>query len=451
MRGEGLSSRHDINWTEGMFVQPHHFQQAFRSQNQKVNDLILDYLPFPNGIKSIQISEADCENYNFSVLELEARLPDGCGLFFPGNCFIETRNFKNFIDANKGKVEVFLALPSHTDQEPNCLRFNQDPLGGVKYRHLSKIKEFPDTVTGDSPRQLEVSFYNPKILFSGESAFGYTTLKIAEVEISTQYGSKPRLSECYVPPCLDIQGSSILRHIFRETGNRLVAKNRSLRGYWKSKTTAGTMKSRDAMKVQTIAAITNQFIQLQSVPRLHPFPVYMKMADLIGQLSIYTDDDRMIQAPAYDHDNLFDCFSKADQCIVHLLSKLEEISYESRTFERKDGLLICPIEPKWLEDEMEFYICFESKDPETMVQMKAQGLKVAPLPLMAVLNQRRIRGIEMEGPVHHLSSLPASTQFHYFKLSREHALFKKLDENPELAIWGDHNFSELTTLYLLGS
>ena len=446
-----MSSRHEINWTEGMFVQPHHFQQAFRSQNQKQNDLVLDYIPFPEGIKTLSISESDCENHNFSIAELEARLPDGSALFFPGNCFIESRNFKNFIDANKGTVEVFLGLPAHTDQEPNCLRFNQDPLGGVKYRHISKIKEFPDMVTGDTLRQVEVSYYNPKVLFSGESTFGYTILKIAEVELSTQYGSKPRLSKTYVPPCIDLHGSSILKHIFRETGNRLIAKNRSLRAYWKSKSTAGTMKSRDMLKVQTIASITNQFLQLQAVPRLHPFPVFMKMVELIGLLSIYSENDQMVLAPTYDHEKLFSCFTQAEANIVHLLGKLEEISYESRTFERKEGLLVCPIELKWLDEGKDFYICFESKDPESMVEVKAQGLKVAPQPLIAILNQRRIRGIDMEGPVHHLSSLPISPQFHYFKLSKEHALFKKLDENPVLAIWGDHNFSELTTLFLVGA
>jgi type VI secretion system protein ImpJ len=211
------------------------------------------------------------------------------------------------------------------------------------------------------------------------------------------------------------------------------------------------MKSRDATKVQTIASISNQFIQLQAAPRLHPYTLFMKMVELIGLLSIYSDDDKMVGVPTYDHDNLYSCFSKADQSIVHLLSKLEEISYESRTFELKDGLLVCPLELEWLDSGKEFYICFESKDPESMIEIKSQSLKVAPKPLISILNQRRIRGIEIEGPMHHLSALPISPHFHYFKISREHALFKKLNETPELAIWGDHSFSELTTLYLLGS
>lgn len=446
-----MASRHDINWVEGMFVQPHHFQQAFHSQNQKMTDQVLDYQAFPHGIKHLSVSESDCENFNFNINELQARLPDGTSLVFPGNCFVESRNFKNFIDAQKGVVEVMIALPSHTDQEPNCLRFNQEPLGGVKYRHLSKIKEFNDSNSGDNLRQVEVSYFNPTILFSGESTYGYTTLKIAEVELSSKYGSKPTLSQSYVPPCIDLHGSPLLKHIFRETGNRLVAKNRSLRAYWKSKTTAGSMKSRDMLKVQTIASITNQFVQLQTAPRLHPFPVYMKMCELIGMLSIYSEQDDMVQPLDYDHDQLYACFQKAEQSIIHLLSKIEEVSYESRTFERKEGLLVCPLETKWLQEEYEFYICFESKDPESMVQMKAQGLKLAPQPLIAVLNQRRIRGIDMEGPKHHVAALPSSPNHHFYRVSREHALFKKLEEHGVLAIWGDHNFSELTTLYLLGA
>lgn len=444
-----MVSGQDINWYEGQFIQPHHFQQAFLLGEERQYYQLRDYLPFFPGVSHVEISEGDCENYALNVVALDCRLPDGTRITFPGNSVIESRSFKDHIDEHQGRLDVLIALPMITEMEPNCLRFNQTPMGGVKYRYVSKMVEVNDVVSGSNPQQVEVKLLNPKILFSDESTYGYDCIKIAQVERSAKYGSTPKLKREFVPPTIALQSSPFLLHIMRETANRLVAKNRILRAYWKNRNTAAMMKARDALKVQSVAAATNGFVQLTSADRIHPFPVYVKMAEIIGTLSIYTDSDDHVELPPYDHNDLGACFQKAEQCIVHLLAMLEEQTFESRVFEPKDNMLLCPMEAQWFEERFEHYICFESKLEETEVTRLAQALKVAPENLMERLNQRRIRGMDLSGPAHHLGALPSSPSHHYFKISRQHALFPKLIEAPMLAIWGNFEFSELTTLYIV--
>ncbi|MCB1049741.1 MAG: type VI secretion system baseplate subunit TssK [Acidobacteria bacterium] len=438
----------DINWSEGQFIQPHHFQQMGLFNDAQLASLIRHYVPHFHGISQLKTSESDCENYSFRILEMDLRLNDGTRLQFPENCVIEPRDFKEFMDAQQGRIEVFIALPLITDMEPNCLRFNQTPMGGVKYRYISKMVESNDLVSGSNPQQIEVKLYNPRILFSGESQYGYTCLKIAELERSAKYGSTPKIRAEYIPPTISLRASPRLMHIFRETGNRLLAKNRLLRAYWRNKNTAAMMKTRDALKVQALAVATNGFMQFGSSELIHPYPVYCKMAELIGMLSLYTDQDNMTEIPSYDHNNLGECFSRAEACIIHLLATLEEQSFESRVFESRDQLLVCQMEPKWFENR-DFYICFESKVEEAEVVRAVMGLKVSPLSHIEILNQRRIRGMDLEGPAHHLANVPGSPHHHYFKIATQHALYEKLKENPVLAIWGSYEFSEITTLYIV--
>ncbi len=444
-----MVSGRDISWSEGQFIQPHHFQQAALHAEGHLGDLIRDYQPHGYGVAHISIADGDCENYVLHILELECRLTDGTRIRFPENAVIESRSFKDIIDTYQGRVEVFLGLPIITELEPNCLRFNQTPMGGIKYRYVTKVIEANDVNSGSNPQQLEVKLFNPKILFSGESTYGYEAVKIAEVERSAKYGSTPKIRKEFVPPTITLSSSPLLLNVMRETGNRLLAKNRILRSYWKHKNTATLMKARDALKVQAIAAATNAFMQFSSIDRIHPFTIYLKMAEIIGMLSIYSENDAHVEVPTYDHDNLGECFSKAESCIVKLLAMLEEASFESRVFEPKDGMLACPIEMAWFDEKYELYICFESKQDEAEVTRQVYGLKISPESHMALLNQRRIRGMDTEGPIHHLPALPASPHHHYYRVSKQHPLFEKLRENPILSIWGPFQFSELTTLFIV--
>lgn len=442
-------SARDINWSEGLFVQPHHFQQAFLNLEERLAHFPTDYVPHFHGVSQLSISESDCENYNFHIEEISCRFPDGIRITYPGNAVIESRQFKERLDSNQGRIEVFLGLPKLNTVEPNVLRYDSRPLGGVKYRYISKVEEIGDLVTGKNTQELEVKLFNPKILFSGESTFGYDVVKIAEVERSGQFNSVPELDKEYVPPCFSVKASAYLQHIMREVGNRLIAKNRTLREYWKSKDTATLMKARDALKVQSLAVSTNSFLQLSSGAVVHPFVLYSKIAEIIGMLSIYCEDDRFVEVPIYDHDNLAKCYKSAHANMIKLLSLLEELSYEARVFEISGESLNVEFDARWFDDKYEHYICFEAKQEEPEVLRHLGGLKIAPENIIPILNQRRMRGIDLEGPVRHLSHIPTSPYHHYFKIPVGHALFRKLQDHPVLSIWGTTQFAELVTLYIL--
>ncbi len=439
----------NVNWTEGLFVQPHHFQQAFLNLENQIASIIEDYLPHYTGISLLRFSESDCENYNFHITELDCRFPSVTRIRFPGNALIDSRTFQEQIDTNKGQLEVFLGLPTISDRDANCLRFDEKALGGTKYRYTSKVEKVYDLVSGGNEREVEVKYFNPKILFSGESTYGYETIRLAVVERSGQFGSVPRTDPKHIPPCVTVEASPVLEEIMRETGNRLIARNRSLRSYWKHKDTAALMKARDAFKVQTLAMATNGFNQFTSTRCIHPFTLYTRMAEIIGLLSIYCEEDRYVEVPVYDHDNLGPCFATAQENLVKILSLLEEASYESKVFEIDEEGLHCTLETRWLEERYTLYICFESALDETRASRQVNTLKVASKNLLPVLNKRRIRGMNLEGPLHHLPHLPTSGKHHYFRIPRDQTYFPKLEDFPTLGIWGEHQFAELVTLYIV--
>lgn len=443
----------DVNWSEGLFILPHHFQQNQLQIQQLQTELLRDFQPHYYGFGHLKIADGDCENHIFRAAEFDCRLPDGTRLTFPGNCQVEAREFKEALDGHGGELEVYLGLPTSTELEPNCLRFNQQPMGGMRYRHITRMVEVQDYSTGKNPQQVEAKLYNPKILFQGEPQFGYDCLKIAVIERSAKYGSTPKIKRESPPPLINIRASLYLTDILRETTNRLLAKNRQLRAFWNSKGTSAFMKLKEALKVQAIAQSSAAFRQLNCVDRLHPFTVYLKMVELIGMLSIYSFDDRIVDPPEYDHNHAATCFKKVEHFIIELLALLEESSYESRVFRDAEGMLTCDLDRNWLEPKFELYIGFESAVPVADVMAAVSELKVAPQDQIAMLNLRRLRGMQLDGPLPHVEGLPKTNDMHVFHLSRNHPLFTRLkdQEQPSLAVSGDYQFSKLTTLYVLQS
>lgn len=448
-----MSKGVDVNWSEGLFILPHHFQQNQLQMQHLQTEMLRDFQPHYFGFGQLKIADGDCENHIFRVAEFDCRMPDGTRLTFPGNCQLEAREFKDALDAQGGELEVYLALPTITELEPNCLRFNQQALGGMRYRHITRMVEVQDYNSGKNAQQVEAKLLNPKILFQGEPQFGYDCVKIAVIERSAKYGSTPKIKREVPPPLTNIRASSYLTDILRETTNRLLAKNRQLRAFWNAKGTSAFMKLKEALKVQAIAQSSAGFRQLNSVDRLHPFTVYLKMVELIGMLSIYSFDDRIVDPPEYNHNNPGLCFKKVEQFIIELLALLEESSYESRVFRDAEGILTCAMDLAWLDPKYELYIGFESGSSEAEVAALAAELKVAPQDQIAMLNLRRLRGMNLEGPIQHVEGLPKPANLHLFRLSRNHPLFNRLkdQEQPVLAVSGNYQFSKLTTLYVLQS
>lgn len=452
-----------INWTEGTFIQPHHFQQAFLDLEERQNAMIQDYIPHYVGVAQLEIAPLD--GYQFDVLQIDCRFPDGTRILGGSrvsepNAKIEAREFREHFEMAQNRLSVYLGLPKIQYSQKNCLRFDEERLGGKRYRYISEEETVPDLISGENKRVVEYKLYRPQLLFrwrgkegeTGDSTDGYDFLKIAELELGTQkgeYKSVPQQRAEYVPPCIVLSASPLLSRYFSEILSRLKAKHLNLRDYWKHKDTAMVMKTRDTFKVQAVTAAALGLRQFESLKRLHPFTLYVKLAEIMGTLSIYTPDDRLITIPDYNHDDLGGCYGKMHENLEKLLALLEEVIYEDRLFQAKNSeLLGCLMEPTWFEDKRDLFICFESPLPEHEVVPLVAGLKVASEDQIGFLNEKRLYGVKLEGPVHHLTSLPSGPTRHYFRLPRDTIFFPKLKENPNLAIWGKQ-FAELVRLFVV--
>ena len=134
------------------------------------------------------------------------------------------------------------------------------------------------------------------------------------------------LSKRYIPPCLSISASPVLAGLLREIRDLLTAKGRELREY-KRQQLVHTMEmgSRDTVYLLMMQMV-NRYIPLfhhyLEVEETHPCPMYALLRQMIGEFSTFSEASRCWGAPAYRHDQLWECFDAAIRVVKELLSEL---------------------------------------------------------------------------------------------------------------------------------
>lgn len=450
----------NIHWTEGIFLEPHHFQQAFLDMEVRISSLTADYIPYFHGISRLEIGP--CEDYRFEIRAIDCRFPDGTRIvggsqIAEGNAQIEARDFLDLKLTPENRLHVYLGIPQLNAGVKSFAKKGEEPEDLRHCRYVVVEEAVPDLAMGQNERVVAHKLYRANIIFRPEQVpeeaiADCDLLKIAEVEMVAHHGDhapKPRLSTHYIPPSLCVSASSELSSYFDEILKKIERINQSMRDQWRTNNGASLMKPRDTFKQQTIAAALLTLRQLKVMPKMHPFTLYVKLAELMGNLSIYTEEDSFLQVPEYNHEQLGACFSTIWDKLSDLLQQIYDTVYEVGFFSvNADNLLSCSVQPDWLKPHRKLYICFGSSLPEEQVVKHVSNLKVAPENLMTMLNERRLRGMKLQGPSHYVPGLPGGPNRHFFELTQDGIFFQKLKDHPVLAIMGK-SFAEAVALFVV--
>ena len=78
-----------MHWSEGQFLQQHHFQQLQKALYNQIYQERSLYTPYPEGLISINVDTDALRSRRVFINSLCAVMPDGVGLSMPGNIEIE--------------------------------------------------------------------------------------------------------------------------------------------------------------------------------------------------------------------------------------------------------------------------------------------------------------------------------------------------------------------------
>lgn len=415
-----------VIWTEGMFLQPQHFQQHDRYIQHLLVNRPGFVAPFNWGITELKLDTHLLTLGKIAIKSCKAILPDGTAIDIPGQ---EEAPLPLDLDEGIVDSEVYIALPLSRAGVPEAA-FTDD-----KYRYRIDTVEISDSTQGiDAIAPIQVGRLSLKLLLEHDDLQGYSCIPIARIQ-EVRANHQVVLDDTFIPPCIEVQASSELASIIQEIqsllnyrGNMLVER---LTG-----AATGVAEIADFMLLQIINRYEPLFLHFTQKQGLHPEQLYRILVQLAGELATFTSTQRRCpKLPEYKHNELDSTYLGIVQELRRALSMvLEETAVAIKLEERQPSTWVATLADKNLLNRAVFVLAVYANMPQESIrtQFPAQA-KIAPVEEIRNLVNRALPGIDLQLLQTAPRQIPFHSNYTYFSLNREHPYWKSLSQSAAIA------------------
>jgi type VI secretion system protein ImpJ len=440
-------------WHQGLFLQPQHLQQLDLSLRSLLSPFHEFMEPHFWGVGNLEIQKTAIDTRSFVVSRGAFLFPDGTYAVVPDNAIVEPRPFDEaWIDGGK-TFPVYVGIKRWNEAGENVTVLSSlEKTGSVATRLVSTSdpEEIPDLHSGGPTGQVRKLHYMLKVFWDTErdQLGDYLLIPVAQLE---RVGAQIVLSSRFNPPCLTISGSEYIAKIVKEIRDQITARSHYLEEY---KTQRGIQTaefgSRDMVYLLALRSL-NRYVPIlfhfMEAQQVHPWTVYGVLRQLIGELSSFSEKVNVLgestvgyrSLPAYDHSNLWDCFSTA-QAIVSLL--LDEITAGPEYVIRLlyDGTYFAAeLEPAIFKGSNRFYLVFKTEeDPKSVLQMLGSVAKLSAREQLPKLIALALPAIGLEHLPVPPQELPRRARSIYCAVDHHSDQWATVERNHNIALYWDN-------------
>lgn len=448
-----------VNWHEGLFLQPHHFQAWDRHWSERVSAGEQWQNPHFYGISEIAINSAALAAGHFQIDAIKARTPGGALLQLSAGqqsprCDLRgaqvvsdasplqvpqsSKRSADGVDSAKLRIEVYIGVPRLRLGSENVNRGT----GSHGQRFSSELLEVPDEVDASSVQPVEVRRVNAHLLLGGQDLTGYDALPIACVRRSED-GSSMELDPSYIPPLLDCGAwpgmrsqvlspiADLLTRASEQAGQALADASGTLQAN-------SPLQLAQLLLLQVVNPAASMMRVMSSSRGIHPHAAYLELARLAGALDLFHTQRSVKPTKGYDHDQLGPLFHQLKQRIVAALASFDSKPYFQKFLIGNELGMQTSIDfiPR---GKVEWYIgVYKGKLPlEILNQLLSAGhmdWKLGSIDQVERMFTQRTPGVELL-PVQEIPAvLPQGTEWAYFKIDQSSAAWREVLASQSLAI-----------------
>lgn len=331
-----------VQWYEGMFLVPQHFQQADLRQQNLWHYHLSRMAPYYWGVVNVVIDAAQLVNGFLSILSLEAILPDGTILFFPDSptekLSLSLADLPNVVENEPFKI--YLCIPA-SDQEG----FYQTDDAS---RYLS-IESTPvkDMNTGDS--SVSITHLKPRLsLVVGHVPSRSTALPLVEIVRSGKKFSQTN----FLPPQVAVPlesplGMSCLG-LTKRVRDKLIYLQSKIHNTLSEAGAEGARMSTEleAIRQHLVVGLLT-FESILNTNTAHPYELFKGLSVLIAHGLALKRGQYPPAFTPYQHDDLEACFDQLFVFFDDVLNTIEE-SYVSIIFTQKERVYSLELHPEYI-------------------------------------------------------------------------------------------------------
>ena len=418
-----MSAHNRVIWSEGLFLQPQHFQQQERYFERYVEARCHALVPHSWGFTEVEF-EPDFLSIGKAALRRVAGVfPDGTPFRMPDDASLPKP-----IDVGPDVRDqiLYLAVPLRRSGE---LEANREAGADELVRHdVREVQARNATSSGGDQALLEVGALRTRLLLASEVTQAYACVPLAHV-VECRADQQVVLDESFIPTVLHVRTAGRLAAFTTELLGLLHQRGEALAGHVAATGRGAAAEFADFLMLQAINRYEPLLAHYAGSGDLHPEGLFQVCVSAAGELATFTaTSKRPPRVPAYRHDRLRESFDPVIAALRESLSKVLIQSAISIPIEPKRfGISVAVVGDRTLYNTAVFILGARAELPSEELRRRFPAqLKIGPVEKIGDLVRLQLPGV----PVHAVPVAPRQIPYHagfaYFELDQTDALWDQL-------------------------
>ena len=429
-----MTVRHRVIWSQGMFLQPHHFQQEARFFEHLVDARVRAADTYAWGFSELVIDEAQLALGRVALTRASGVLTDGTPFSMPDADALPAP-FEVAADV-QGEV-IYLVAPlarfGATDVE-----FGGDGAerGDSMSRYVVVDQALRDQANAaDDPEPVQLGAVRLQLLRQRAVSDAYARIGVVRV-VERRNDGQVVLDRGYLAPQTRIEASgqlsttaALLHSLVQQRARALAAAMGQL-GH-------GVSEVADFMMLQLLNRAQPLLQQFAGAPSVHPWPFYLACVQLAGELATFGSAQRTPpDYPVYRHDDLQGVFAPVVKDLREMLSAtIQRHAEQIELVERSHGVRTAVVGDAELLRNAGFVLGVRAQLPAEQLRQRfpAQS-KLGPVDRIKDLVNLQLPGVVLRSLPVAPRQLPFHAGSHYFELERQGDLWKQIERSGSLVL-----------------
>jgi type VI secretion system ImpJ/VasE family protein len=433
-----------LHWSDGQFLQPHHFQYFQRQIGEYIRQNRSFSLPYPYGLMDFELDREALSGSRVVVKRFSALMAGGQELSMPGNCALSPLDLAPALEQNPNELIIFIALPRWSEFDANLV---EDDNPAEKRRYLPQRKRVRDENSGDNEVTLVTRRLNLRLTTNLDDNKDMELLPLMKLSVLSHDRSVNALviNEKYIPPFLQISQDNPLMGIItgllvdvrrcRDKALDMISSAKAV-----SEAESSESAALDFYGIQRFRILNIYEIRLSALietGRISPYAFYLELLTFLAELMGLDPSNSIDEIPRYVHEDSGPQFNTVIKDIRSFLLAGGSADYRRLEFAPiEDGVyLFTRIRVEDLLGMEKVYLAIKtSAEPGTVISALETG------DTFKLINPQsktvRVRGVKLTAERYPPRYLPIlkDTFWFYLDLKESSAVWREIREEQGMII-----------------
>jgi type VI secretion system protein ImpJ len=426
-----MSAHNRVIWSDGLFLQPQHFQQQERYIERFVEARCQGLVPHSWGFTEIEF-EADLLSIGKVALRrLAGVFPDGTPFRMP-----DDDPLPKPLDVGSDIRDqlLFLAVPLRRSGE---LEVEREAGADELVRHdVKELQARNDASNSGDPALLEVGALRTRLLLASEVSPAYACIPLTHI-VECRADRQVVLSESFIPTVLHVRTAGKLAAFTTELLGLLHQRGEALAGRVAATGRGAAAEFADFLMLQAINRYQPVLAHFSTMGDVHPERLFQVCAEAAGELATFTaTSKRPPKLPAYRHERLRESFDPVIAALRESLSRVMVQSAIAIPIEpRRFGIHVAIVSDRSLYGSAVFILAARADLPSEELRRRFPAqLKIGPAEKIGDLVRLQLPGVPVNAVPVAPRQIPYHAGFAYFELDQTDTMWDQLKDSGGIAM-----------------